>query len=74
MLWYKIIVPGNHTLLRNVSQMRPIFRTSTHLKLYTEKVYWGRLKVAGMGTKLTFTQVTAMNTQRERPASVSHCK
>lgn len=33
-----------------------------------------RLKVVGMGNQLTSTQVTAMNMEKERPASVSHCK
>ena len=32
------------------------------------------MNVAGTGNKLTSTQVTAMNIQREGPASVSDCK
>lgn len=72
MLWYKVIVPGNHILLSNISKMKPIFWTCNYAG--KEKVYQRRLKVAGMGNKLISTQVTAMNPEREGPASVSHCK
>lgn len=75
MLWYKLLSLEIISCLRNASQMKPIFWISTHISLCRKKkVYQEMLNVAGTGNKLTSTQVTAMNIQREGPASVSHCK